>query len=76
MGDIQYKKAKLKVAIIENDLKTTLDIAKELGLSMRYICSLAEVNVGNVCSYLGGRLPMRDENKIKIYNVIKEVLNV
>ena len=76
MGDIQYKKAKLKVAIIENDLQTALDITKELGLSMRYICNLAEVNVGNVCSHLNGRLPMKDENKFKIYNVIKEVLNV
>ena len=76
MEDIQYKKAKLNVAIIENDLKTALDVAKKLGLSKRYICGLANVNEGNLCSYLNGKLPMRDENKVKIYNVIREVLNV
>lgn len=76
MENVTLKKAKLKVAIMENDLRTVFTVAKELGLSMRFICKNANVNVGNVCSHLGGRIPMRDENKQKIYKVVEEVLNV
>lgn len=73
--DIRNKKAKLNIAIMENDIKTALNISKELGLSMRFICRMAEVNVGNLWSFINGRIPFYDEEHTKkLYKVIREVL--
>lgn len=76
MDNIRLLKANLKDAIANDDLQLALTLAKQLGLSKRYICNIANVNVGNVVSYIKGRLPIKDTTKYKIYAVLEEVLNV
>ena len=72
---IREKKNKLKIAIKENDVAAVVSISKDLGISMQHICRLANVNVGNLCSHINGKLPhFIEEQKEKIYNAVKELL--
>ena len=72
---IREKKNKLKAAIKENDVAVVVSISKELGISMQHICRLANVNVGNLCSHINGRLPhFSGDQKEKIYSAVKELL--
>ena len=72
---IRQKKQKLKQAIREDNLKLAIETAKELGLSMQYICKAANVNVGNLCSFINGKLlSFNDEYKKQVYKVIGDIL--
>lgn len=73
--NIIANKIKLDAAIREDNLKVAIETSKDLGLSMRYICKVADVNVGNLCIFIHGKLPMfNDEHRKRVYKVMGDIL--
>lgn len=73
--NIRENKIKLKAAIREENLKAAIEISKDLGLSMRYICKAANVNVGNLCNFINNKSPVfNEEHKQRIYKVMVDIL--
>lgn len=44
----------LQKAVNNKDLKQSVDICKRIGISLRQLCRLSGVNVGNTSAYLKG----------------------
>lgn len=73
--NIRQKKIELNTAIRQDNLKAAIETSKDLGLSMRYICKAAGVNVGNLCSFINNKLPVFNyEHKQRVYKVMGDVL--
>lgn len=70
-----YYRPILDTAIIEDSLGDALGIAKKMGFNNKDVCNALGLNGGNLCSYLKGKKPYSIENKHKIYNFVREILN-
>ena len=73
--NIKEKKIQLNAAIREDNLKLAIETSRDMGLSMTYICKAANVNVGNLCSFINGKLPyFNDKHKQRVYKIMGDLL--
>lgn len=64
----------LKKEIENRNLQKCVEIAKKIGISLRQLCRLADVNVGNVSAYINGNLVSFTEiQEEKLFNVLKQL---
>ena len=63
----------LKKAVNNKDLKQSVDICKRIGISLRQLCRLSGVNVGNTSAYLKGYSnSFSQKQKDKLFMVMEQ----